>query len=88
MTQDHIFALDWKLLPHAAYSPDMAPSDDYYLFQSLQHHLADTHFMSFEEIRKYIDLLYRFEAGEFVSSRNLPERWQKVVDANREYFAD
>jgi len=30
-TQDHIFALDWELLPHAAYSPDMAPSD-YYLF--------------------------------------------------------
>jgi len=26
-TQDHIFALVWQFLPHAAYSPDMAPSD-------------------------------------------------------------
>jgi len=33
-TQDHISALGWKLLPHAAYSPDMTPSD-YYLFRSL-----------------------------------------------------
>ncbi|KAL6254104.1 hypothetical protein P5V15_014724 [Pogonomyrmex californicus] len=32
----------------------MAPSD-YYLFRSLQHHLADTHFVRFEEIRKCID---------------------------------
>jgi len=53
-TQDHILALGWELPPHAAYSPDMAPSD-YYLIRSLQHHLADTHFVRFEEIRKCID---------------------------------
>jgi len=51
-TVDHIFALGWELLPHAEYSPDMAP---YYLFRSLQHHLADTHFVRFEEVRKCID---------------------------------
>jgi len=56
-TQDHIFALGWELLPHAAYSPDITPFD-YYLFAtywSLQHHLADTYFMRFEEIGKCID---------------------------------
>jgi len=42
-TQDHILALGWELLPHAAYSLDLAPSN-YYLFRSLQHYLTDTHF--------------------------------------------
>jgi len=52
--QDHIFALGWELFPHAAYSTDIAPSN-YYLFRSLRHHLVDTHFVKFEEIRKCID---------------------------------
>jgi len=30
-TQDYIFALGGEYRPHAAYSPDIAPSD-YYLF--------------------------------------------------------
>jgi len=33
--QDYIFALGSELLPHAAYSPDIAPSIYYYLFRSL-----------------------------------------------------
>jgi len=87
-TQDHIFALGWELLPHV-YNPDMAPSN-YYLFQSLQHHLADTHFVRLEKIRKCID---DFIASKPVSLchqgiRKLPEKWQNVVDANGEYFAD
>jgi len=66
----------------------MAPSY-YYLFRSLQYHLADTHFVRYEAIRKYID--------DFIASlvsfyrqgiRKLLERWQKIIDANGEYFAD
>jgi len=89
-TQDHIFALgNWELLPHAARNPDMAPSD-YYLFRSLQHHLADTHFVRFEEIRKCIDDFIASKPASFYRQgiRKLPERWQKVVDTNGEYFAD
>jgi len=44
-------------------SRDMGPSD-YYLFRSLQHHLANTHFVRFEDIRKCID---DFIASEPVS---------------------
>jgi len=89
VTQDHIFALDWELLLHAAYSPDMSPSD-YYIFLSLQHHLADTHFMRFEEIRKCIDDFTVLKLVSFYRQgiRKLPEIWQKIVVANEKYFAD
>jgi len=65
----------------------MAPSD-YYLFQSLQHHLANTHFVTFEEIRKCIDDFVALKLMSFYRQeiRKLPERWQKIVDANGEYF--
>jgi len=88
-TQDHILALSWELLPHAAYSSGMALSD-YYLFRSLQHHLADTDFVRFAEIRKCIDDFIALKPVSFYRQgiRKLPERWQKVVDANGEYFVD
>ncbi|CAK9814698.1 Mariner Mos1 transposase [Anthophora quadrimaculata] len=88
-TQNHIFSLGWELIPHAACSPDMAPSD-YHLFRSLQHHLADRHFERLEEIRQCID---DFNASKPVSFyregiRQLPKRWQKAIDANGDYYDD
>jgi len=71
-----------------AYSLHVTPSD-YYLFRLLQHHLTDTHFMKFEEIRKCIDDFIASKPVSFFRQgiRKLPERWQKVVDRNGEYFA-
>jgi len=88
-TQNHISALGWELLPHAAYSADM-PHSYYYLFRSLQHHLSDTYLVRFEEIRKCIDEFIASKPLSFYRQRicKLPERWQKIVDANGEYFAD
>ncbi|GFT84770.1 mariner Mos1 transposase [Trichonephila clavipes] len=43
-----IKVLGWKPLVHAAYSPDLTPSD-YHLFASLGHALADQRFTSYEK---------------------------------------
>jgi len=39
LIKETIEAFGWEILSHAAYSPDLAPSD-YYLFASMGHALA------------------------------------------------
>jgi len=89
MTQRVIFDLGWETLPHAACSPDMAPSK-YHLFRSLQDHLSDTHFETLEDIRKSIDDFIDSKPSSFYSSgiRQLPYKWLKVIENDGDYFID
>ncbi|GBP83919.1 Mariner Mos1 transposase [Eumeta japonica] len=43
--------LDWKVLPHPPYSPDIAPCD-YHLFRSMAHALSEQRFTSYEDTKK------------------------------------
>lgn len=88
-TMEVISSLGWEILPHAAYSPDLAPSD-YYLFRSLQHHLSDSHFRSPEKVKKSIDEFFESELPSFFRSgiRKLAERWQKCIESEGDYFED
>ena len=47
-------ALNWDVLPHPPYSPDIAPSD-YHLFRSTAHGLAEEHFTSYEDAKNRVD---------------------------------
>ena len=44
-----LMELEWEVLLHPAYSPDLTPSD-YHLFRSMQHALEDTHFNNYAEV--------------------------------------
>lgn len=86
-SMDHLTSLGWEVLPHAAYSPDMAPSD-YYLFRSLQHHLADSQFQNIEDVKKSIAKYIESKSPSFFRTgiRQLPEKWIKCIDNNGDYF--
>ena len=79
--------LNWEVLPHPPYSPDIAPSD-YYLFWSMTHGLADQQFCSYEDIEKWLDSWIASKDEHFY--RNgipaVPERWAKVVAKVGQYF--
>jgi len=52
MVQNYFETLNWEVLPHPAYSPDLA-SSDYHLFSSMGHALAERHFDSYKDVRKF-----------------------------------
>ncbi|GFW25179.1 mariner Mos1 transposase [Trichonephila clavipes] len=53
-TKDIVKTLSWEPLAHAAYSPDLAPSDNH-LFALLGHALAEQRFTSYENVKSWLD---------------------------------
>lgn len=71
-TKETLFELDWEVLPHSAYSPDIIPSD-FHLFRWMQHNLSDTWFRNAEKVsRKWV--------GEWIASQKM-----RVVAARSDY---
>jgi histone-lysine N-methyltransferase SETMAR len=89
MTQQTLMNLNWNVLPHPAYSPDLAPTD-YHLFRSLEHSISGKTFKNAVEVRKNV--------GDFFDSKNeqwfrdgihqLSDRWKTVVENEGNYFQD
>lgn len=85
--RDTLDALGWEVLPHAPYSPDLAPSD-YHLFSSMRHALADQHFQNYEEVEKWVADWFASKNEKFYwdGIHMLPERCEKCVASDGQYF--
>lgn len=88
-TSEKVNELGFNLLPHPAYSPDLAPSD-YYLFRSMANFLRGRCFCNDDEVR--------IGCQEFFDSKDpswyrkgiemLAERWLQTIDFDGMYFAE
>ncbi|UYV75796.1 hypothetical protein LAZ67_13001380 [Cordylochernes scorpioides] len=87
VVKETLEALQWDVLPHPLYSPDIAPSD-YHMFRSMTHGLAEQHFTSYEEAKNWVNVWIASKDEEFFRHgiRMLPEGWEKVVAKDGQYF--
>ena len=88
-TKKKLKQLEWEVLPHAPYSPDLAPSD-YHLFRSLSQFLKEKSFDDFKHLEIDIKTFFSSKSPEFYAKGilELPDRWSKVVDSDGEYIID
>jgi len=77
---DTIQKLNWNVLPHPPYSPDLALSDRH-LFGPLQEHLGGKIFRNNEEVIHDVHEWLHRQPKDFVLSgiRKLPDRWRKFI---------
>ena len=85
--KETIEAFSWEIVSHAAYSPDLAPSD-YYLFASMGHAFSDQHFASYENVQKWLDDWFASKERQFFwrGIHQLPDRWEKCMASDGQYF--
>ncbi|KAF2347450.1 hypothetical protein FHG87_021794 [Trinorchestia longiramus] len=88
-TREKLLQLGWEVLSHPPYSPDLAPSD-FHLFRSLQNSLNRKEFDSDEDVKSFLDIFFTNKEPTFFEQgiKNLPHRWQMVVDEHGNYFID
>ena len=87
MVRNYLETLNWKVLPHSAYSPNLAPLD-YHLFSSMGHVLAEQHLDSYEGVRKWLDEWFASKQKDsfWHGIHKLPERWERCVASEGKHF--
>ena len=81
--------LQWEILQHPAYSPDIAPSD-YHLFRSLQNSLSGANLRSEEAVRNQLINFFEEKPTSFYKNGidKLVDRWKTIVKNNGDYILD
>lgn len=77
----------FEVLPHAPYSPDVAPSD-YHLFKNMKSFLRGQKFITETELTSAVDAYFSSKSADFYKNgiNNLRTRLQQVIDCQGEYI--
>ena len=86
LTMEAVKRLGWELLPHPAYSPDLAPSD-YHLFGELKKPLRGIHYADQNDLKCDVQKWVRSTPKQFFETglRKLVERWDKCIKLRGDY---
>ena len=86
VAQAKLHDLRYELLPHPAYSPDLAPSD-FFLFPNLKRSLAGKRFRSNEEVQCETDSYFEALDKSYYADgiKRLEYRWNKCIELQGDY---
>ena len=86
---EKLLKLGWIIIPHPAYSSDLAPTD-YHLFRSLSHHLREKKFDDKNDVKTDVANFFGQKAQDFYERGilSLPERWRQVIDSSGAYVTE
>ena len=87
ITREKLEKFRWEVLPHPAYSPDLAPSD-YALFRSLSNKLREKRFDDRKDLEIFLQNFFDHKSERFYSDAImfLPQRWESVLDTDGAYL--
>jgi len=79
-------ACGFQILPHPAYSPDLAPSD-FFLFPALKSDLRGRHFPKDDDVISATEDWFSSKMGSFYKDgiRKVKKRWEKCVTVGGSY---
>ena len=86
LTINTIQQLNWEVLEHPAYSPDLAPSE-FHLFGPLKNALRGRRFAADDEVKDAVHDWLRSQPQTFFSNgiKKLTDRWAKCIEEGRLY---
>ena len=78
--------INWELIPHPPYSPDLAPSDSY-LFPNLKRWLSGKRFATNEEVEFETEAYFgRLQLDYYLDGlKKLEDRWNHCILLNGDY---
>jgi len=85
-TRDAIQCLDFSVLPHPLYSPDLTPGD-FHLFPKLKEHLKGQHFSCDEEVKSEVRKWFQKQSTNFFKDgfQRLVQRWRKCIEVRGDF---
>lgn len=86
-SQETIRKMNWEVLPHPPYSPDLAPSD-FHLFGPMKQYLRGKHFTNDGEVQHNVQHWLLQQSKEFYAEgiQKLVERWDKCINVAGDYI--
>ena len=81
--------LDWEVLQHPPYSPDLAPTD-YHLFRMLSNEMRGVTFDNDKGLENWLNNFFESRSSDFWQNgiNKLVDRWEQVVNTDGEYIID